>query len=162
MDRHKWKQNLANKQGKNKPLMAHIHFCSTLHSRTCTFQLNCKVCEVQNVIIFISKSLSNVCWKLASDHQSLNPVCSGCSNGWATQQPHYKALLLSLQGHRDRDNWKGKTTGLKDKTSVKTDQKASRKREDGIRKKNPKRKVSNNFRWMGLALLPRGKDMGSV
>jgi len=44
------------------------------------------------------------------------------------------------------DNWEGKPTGLKDKTSVKPDQKAARKRGKGIRRKKNKAKESKNFR----------------
>lgn len=52
------------------------------------------------------------------------------------------ATLQGTLGYlfKDSDNWNGKSTGLKDKTSLKIDQKAARKREDGIRKKKKPQK----------------------
>lgn len=49
-------------------------------------------------------------------------------------------------------NWEGKSTGLKDKTSVKPDQKAARKKGEGIRGKKKKRERKQKFQVNGFSL----------
>lgn len=90
------------------------------------------------------------------------PVTKHCLQQWlsntAATSPRHS--WFSLQGHNDRDNWKGKSIGLKDKTSVKIDQKAAMKRENGARKLKSQKKNKQQLQMNGFSLSPQGKSYG--
>lgn len=59
------------------------------------------------------------------------------------------------------DNCKGKSTGLKEKTNVKPDQKAVRKRAECIRtKKKKQRERKQKFQMNGFSVTPQGQSYG--